>query len=115
MKVLVVTGVLAVAVVLGTIAGISALHSKSRSQIASLISEIRPGMPFSSVASRLGRESQTFTNAAEVETWGTTKEQRIVTNSTLHLFVHGTVPMRWICIYTDRDSQTVLYASWRDM
>lgn len=114
-KVLIAIAVLTVLVVGGFMATISAMHAKSRREITQLVSQIRPGTAFSSVAARLGPEWQTLTNVAEIESYGTTKDQRIVTNSALHMFVHGTIQPLWVCIYTDRGSQTVLYASWKDM
>ena len=109
---------LAVIVSLGVVAiivTVNHMHEKSRRQITQLVSEIQPGMSFSSVTSRLGQVSRVFTNTTEIQTWGTIMEDRIVTNSTLHMFVHDAIPLRWICIYTDRNSQTVTYASWKDM
>jgi hypothetical protein len=94
---------------------VTVLHARSRHQIAQLVSEIQLGASFPAVASRLGPESQTLTNSEYIESYGTTKDASIVTNSTLHLFVYKAIPWRWICIYTDRDSQKVIYASWRDM
>ena len=38
----------------------------------------------------------------------------IVTNTVLYLFVHRAIPLRWICVYTDADSN-VMHASWKDM
>lgn len=114
-KVLIVIVALAIVFTGGFMVAISVVHAKSRRQISQLVSGIQPGTPFSTVASRLGRESLTLTNAADIESYGTTKEAPIVTNSTLHMFVHEAIPLRWICVYTDRDSQTVVYASWRDM
>jgi hypothetical protein len=115
LKVLVAIVLLAILVIGGFMVTISVLHVKSRHQITQLVSEIRPGMSFSAVVSRLGSESQTLTNALYIESYGTTKEASIVTNLTLHMFVHKAIPLRWICIYTDRDSQKVIYASWKDM
>jgi len=112
-KILVAIVVLTAVVVGGLMATISALHAKSRREINKLVSEIRPGTPFSGVAAQLGRESRTFTNAAEIRGYGETPG--IATNSVLHLFVHGDIPPRWICIYTDHDSRSILYATWRDM
>jgi hypothetical protein len=115
LKVLVAIVLLAILVIGGFMVTISVLHAKSRHQITQLVSEIRPGMAFSDVVSRLGRESQILTNALHIESYGTTKEASIVTNSTLHMFVHRTFIFYWICVYTDRDSQKVIYASWKDM
>ena len=115
LKILGAVALLGVVIIVGFMVTVSFLHAKSRRQIAQLVAEIQPGTSLSTVASRLGRESLTLTNPAEIEGYGTTKEARIVTNSTLHLFVYEAIPLRWICIYTDRGSQTVVYASWRDM
>ena len=90
------------------------MHAKSRRQITQIVSEIRPGMPFHAVASRLGRANETLTNSADIAVRGTTKDDKIVTNTVLNLFVHNAIPFRWICVYTDRDSN-VVYASWKDM
>jgi hypothetical protein len=114
-KILVTLAVIAILGVVAVMVTINHIHQKSRRQITQLVSEIQPGMSFSGVTSRLGQVSQVFTNPAEIQTWGTTKENRIVTNSTLHMFFHDAIPFRWICIYTDRNSQTVTYASWKDM
>ena len=115
LKVLIAIVLLAILVIGGFMVTISVLHAKSRRQITQLVFEIRPGMSFGSVASRLGPESQTLTNVVDIESYGTTRDAGVVTNSTLHMFVHHAVPFRWICVYTDRDSQTIIYASWKDM
>ena len=115
LKALMVFVVLALLLIVGFMGTISFLHARSRQQISRLVSEIRPGTPFSDVVSRLGRESQTLTNASEIESYATTGQPRTLTNSSLHLFVHRAIPLRWICVYTDRESQSVLYASWKDM
>jgi hypothetical protein len=107
--------VIAILGIVAVMVAVNHMHKKSRRQITQLVSEIQPGMSFSNVTSRLGKVSQVYTNAGDIQTWGTTKEDLIVTNSTLHMFVHDAVPFRWICIYTDRNSQTVTHASWKDM
>lgn len=114
-KFLLVVGLIAVFGFIVIFISVSYLHAKSHRQISQLVSEIQPGASFLSVSSRLGRVSQILTNTVDIQTWGTTKEDCIVTNSTLHMFVHDAIPFRWICIYTDRDAQTIIYASWRDM
>jgi hypothetical protein len=114
-KVSVAIVLLAVLIVGGLMVTIDVLHAKSRRQMTQLVSEIRPGMSFHSVTSRLGPESQTLTNAVEIESYGTTTDPSVVTNSVLHLFVHRAFIFYRICVYTDRDSQNVIYASWKDM
>ena len=115
LKALIVVVVLALLLIGGFMGTISFLHARSRHQISQLVAEIRPGTPFSSVLSRLGRESLTLTNASEMESYVTTGQSHTLTNATLHLFVHNAIPMRWICVYTDHESHSVLYASWKDM
>jgi len=114
-KILLVVVALAFFGIVTVMVSVSRMHKKSRREITQIVSEIQPGMSFTSITSRLGQVSQTFTNPTEIQIWGTTKDQSILTNSTLHMFVHDAIPMRWVCIYTDRDAQTVVYASWRDM
>jgi len=112
-KILVAIVVVSAVAVGGLVATISALHAKSRREITKVVSEIRPGTSFTDIAAQLGRESQTLSNAAEIRAYGETPG--VATNLVLHLFIHGDIPPRWICIYTDCDSRNVFYATWRDM
>ena len=99
----------------GFMAAVSFLHAKASRDVTQLVSEIRPGTAFSSIASKLGGEPLTYTRAVEIESYGTTKEPTIVTNSALHVFAHDARSWSYrICIYTDTNSEAVLYASWKE-
>jgi hypothetical protein len=115
LKLLAVVIVLAILLIGGFMGTISFMRAKSHRQITQLVSEIRPGMPFTNVASRLGREVRTLTEAYDVERYGTAKQASIVTNSVLHVFAHEDRPwFYWIHVYTDTRSEAVIYASWRE-
>ena len=91
------------------------LNQKSKRAIVQLVAELKPGTSFATVKSRLGEPSQTFTNSEDLEIWGTTKDKAITTNCLLHKFMHRGIPYRWVLIYTDRNTNAVVYASWQDM
>lgn len=80
-----------------------------------MVAQLTPGMPFSAVTSRLGQATQTFTSEDEIRVFGTSHEESIITNSVLYAFSHRGPPYRWIVVYTDRQSQRVLYADSKDL
>ena len=112
-KILGVLAVLALAAFLTVIIVVERTRAKSKREITHIVSQIRPGMPLHHVTA-LGPIRQTITNATNIVLWGTTKEDKIVTNSVLNMFIHNAIPFRWICVYTDHQSN-VVYASWKDM
>jgi hypothetical protein len=93
---------------------VEGMHQKSRREIVQLVSEIEPGSSLSSVVSRFGEPSRVYTSPPEIKIMGTTEDDHIVSSSTLYLFMHRAVPLRWICVYVEPASETVIYASWRD-
>jgi len=104
--------------VLATVAlivSVNYLNQKSKQAIVQLVSELKPGTSFATVKLRLGEPSQIFTNSEDLEIWGTTKDKTITTNCLLHKFMHRGIPYRWVLIYTDRNTNAVVYASWQDM
>jgi hypothetical protein len=105
-------------VVLGTIGlivSINYLNQKSKRAIAGLVSELKPGTSFAKVKLRLGEPSQVFTNSEVIEISGTTKDEAITTNCFLFKFLHQGIPYRWVLIYTDRNTNAVVYADWQGM
>jgi len=101
----------------GLIVSSNYLNQKSKRGIMQLVSELKPGTAFGAVKLRLGEpsQSQIFTNAEELEIWGTTKDKAITTNCLLFRFMHRGIPHRWVLIYTDRNTNAVVYADWQDM
>ena len=112
--VLTIVGVVIVAAV-GLIAFSEYLNHKSKHELTQLVSELKPGTSFTVVKSRLGEPSQIFTNSGEIEMFGTTKDKSITTNCLLYKFMSKSVPFRWVLIYTDRNTNAVVYSSWQDM
>jgi hypothetical protein len=110
---------LAVLCVVGLIAVIEFISHRSQREVVSTVAQLSPGTPFSSAVERLGRPTQAFTNAEEIVWWveknGARVEARVATNSVLHTFVHRGPPFRYILVYTDRESQRVVYADWCHM
>ena len=48
--------------------------------------------------------------------FGTTKDKSITTNTLLFkFFMRKSIPFRWVLIYTDRNTNAVVYADWQDM
>jgi len=81
-----------------------------------MASELGPGTSFAIVKSRLGQPSQVYTNSEDVEMFGTTKDKSITTNTLLFkFFMRKSIPFRWVLIYTDRNTNAVVYADWQDM
>jgi hypothetical protein len=112
---LTIVGVVIIAAV-GLVASSEYVNRKSKRELTQLVSELRPGTSFAVVKSRLGEPSQIYTNAEEVEIFGTTKDKSITTNCLLFkFFMRRSIPFRWILIYTDRNTNAVVYAAWQDM
>jgi hypothetical protein len=118
-KILGVLLMLAVLCVVGVIAVVEFIRHRSQREVVATVAQLSPGTPFSSALERLGRPTQAFTNAEDIVWWveqnGARVEARIATNSVLHTFVHRGVPFRYILVYTDRESQRVIYANWCHM
>jgi hypothetical protein len=112
--VLTTVGVVILAAV-GLIASSEYLNRKSKRELTQLVSELGPGTSFAVVKSRLGEPSQVYTNSEAIEAFGTTKDKSITTNCLLHKFFYRGIPYRWFLIYTDRDTNAVVYADWQDM
>lgn len=112
--VLVIIGVSVFGVV-GLIVSSNYLRQKSKRAIVRLVSELKPGTSFADVKLRLGETAQVFTNSEELEIWGTTKDKTITTNCLLFKFVNRGIPYRWVLIYTDRNTNAVVYSDWQDM
>ncbi len=88
---------------------------RSQRQVEKIVAGLKPGIPFSAVVQQLGNPIQNHTNAEVVALYGTRKDLSFITNSVLYMFAHQGPPMRWILIYTDKDSRTLTYADWRNM
>ena len=118
-KILGVLLLLVVLCVIGLIAVVQFVTHRSQREVVSTVSQLTPGTPFSAAVQRLGQPTQTFTNGEEIVSWvervGSHVEARVATNSVLHTFVHSGPPFRYILVYTDRESQRILYADWCHM
>jgi hypothetical protein len=118
-KILGVLLLLVVLCVVGLIVVIEFVRHRSQKEVLSTIAQLSPGTPFSVAVQRLGQPTQTFTNGEEIVSWierlGARVEPRVATNSVLHTFVHSGPPFRYILVYTDRESQRVVYADWCHM
>jgi hypothetical protein len=113
--VLTIVGVVIMAGV-GLIASGEYLNRKSKRELTQLVSELGLGTSFAVVKSRLGEPSQIYTNSEEIKMFGTTKDKSITTNCLLYkFFMRRSIPFRWILIYTDRNTNAVVYADWQDM
>jgi len=118
-KILGVLLLLAAICVGGLIAMVEFARHRSQRQVADIVAQFSPGTPFAVVLQRLGQPRQTITNGEEIVWWveklGSHVESRVATNSALHTFVHSGPPFRYILVYTDRESQKVVYANWCHM
>ncbi|HTY88244.1 MAG TPA: hypothetical protein VMB80_12325 [Candidatus Acidoferrum sp.] len=113
--VLVMTGILFLAAI-GLVVSAEYLNRKSKHELTQMASELGPGTSFAIVKSRLGQPSQVYTNSEDVEMFGTTKDKSITTNTLLFkFFMRKSIPFRWVLIYTDRNTNAVVYADWQDM
>ena len=114
-KILGVLMALAVLLVVGFIAVVEFLRARSGREIREVVTQLTPGTPFSDVTTRLGQATQTFTSEDDIRVFGTSHDASIITNSVLYAFSHRGPPYRWIVVYTDRQSQRVLYADSKDL
>jgi len=105
----------AVVVVVGLIGIIEFQTSRSESQVQRIVAQIPPDTLFSTVVQQLGSPIQSYTNAAEIQAFGIIKEPNFIKNCALHMFTHRGPPSRWILIYTDQQSQRVVFAAWTHM
>ena len=87
----------------------------SLSEVKQIVAQLAPGTPFSQVVQQLGSPMRSYTNAEEMAAFGTRMEGSLITNTSLHQFPHRGPPYRWIFVYTDRMSQRVVLADWRNM
>jgi hypothetical protein len=106
---------LAVLLVVGFIVFVEVLRARSSREIREVVAQLTPGTPFSDVTTRLGQATQTFTSQDDIRVFGTSHDASIITNSVLYAFSHRGPPYRWIVVYTDRQSQRVLYADSKDL
>jgi hypothetical protein len=88
---------------------------RSQKQVEELVARFPPETPFTTVVQQLGSATQTFTNAEDIVVMGSRKEESFAANKVLHMFSHRGTPFRWILIYTDKDSERVVYAAWSHM
>jgi hypothetical protein len=101
--------------VVGFIAIVEFLRTRSGQEIREIVAQLTPGTPFSDVTTRLGQAAQTFTREDDIRDFGTSHDASIITNSVLYAFGHRGPPYRWIVVYTDKQSQRVLYADSKDL
>jgi multidrug efflux pump subunit AcrB len=118
-KILGVLFLVVVLCVLGLIAIVEFVTYRSQREVVSTVAQLPPGTPFSVALQRLGQPTQTFRDGAEILSWvekvGARVEPQVATNSVLHTFVHCGPPFRYILVYTDGESQRVVYADWCHM
>jgi hypothetical protein len=88
---------------------------RSLRQLQQVVAQLAPPTAFTTVLQRLGNPNQSHTNADVIALYGTRKDESFITNTVLHMFSHRGPPYRWILIYTDRESERVLYADWHHM
>lgn len=113
-----VLGVLALvgALLIAAFIGVVELQSRqSLRELKQLVVEFAPGTPFTHVVQRLGSPAQTHRAAQDMAVFGTRTDASLLTNSVLHMFIHRGPPYRWVLIYTDRESQRIVHANWKDM
>src|SRR5690606_30365406 len=107
---------LAALAVVGGIGGVEFVRHRSRREVVSIVSQLTPGTPFSAAVQRLGQPTQTITSGEEidflVESMGARAGQGVATNSLLHTFVHDGPPFRYILVFTDQESLSIVYADW---
>lgn len=105
--------------VVGLIAVIEFVRNRSQKEVVSTVAQLSPDTPFSVAVQRLGQPTQVFTKGEEIVWWvekvGARVDPCVATNSMLHTFVHRGLPFRYILVYTDRESQRVVYADWCHM
>ena len=105
--------------VLGIIVAVEFVTRRSQREVVATVAQLLPGTQFSAAVQRLGQPTQSFTNGEEIVSWvervGAHVEPRVASNSVLHTFVHHGTPFRYILVYTDRESQRVVYADWCHM
>ncbi len=118
-KILAVLLLLVVICIISLVAAVEFVSHRSQREVVSTVSQLTPGTSFSAAVQLLGQPTQTFTNGEEVVFWvekvGARVEPGVAKNSVLHTFVHDGPPFRYILVYTDRESQRIVYADWCDM
>ena len=117
-RVLKIAGLVALALVLCVVAfigGIWFLSWRSERQLNTIVSELRPGAPFSAAVTRLGQPTRTITAANEMHAFDRAGTPSANPDTTLYLFVHRGPPYRWVLVYTDGASQTIRHAEWQHM
>ena len=101
--------------VIGIIGAIEYWSARSARELGQIVAQLPPGTAFTAVTNRLGQAMRTITVEDQIRVFGTSSEASLITNSILHMFAHRGPPYRWILVYTDRQSQRVLYADSKDM
>jgi len=109
---LILLGILSIA---GFIAIIEILWARSNRQVREIVAVLPSGTSFSAATNRLGKPGQSLTNEIDIRVFGTSKDEELITNSILHTFGHTGPPYRWIIIYTDKASEKVLHADFKDL
>jgi hypothetical protein len=88
---------------------------RSLRQVKEVVAQMVPGTPFTNVVQQLGKPVDAITDSQYMLLRGTRKEEGFVADKVMHMFVHRGPPYRWILIYTDKDSERVVYADWSAM
>ena len=104
---------------LGLIAIVEFIRHCSPRPVMAVVGLLSPGTSFSVTMQRLGQLTQNFTNGAELVCWAEKMHSRVeanvAINSILHTFVHQGRPFRYVLVYTDQESQKVVFAEWCHM
>ncbi|HEY5744060.1 MAG TPA: hypothetical protein VIS99_16165 [Terrimicrobiaceae bacterium] len=105
----------AVLCIVALIGGVEFLTWRSERQVKAIVSELVPGAPLSAATARLGQPTRTVTNSDEIRAWLHQSESNALRDSTLYFFVHRGPPFRYVLVVTDRTSQKIQHAEWKNM
>ncbi len=115
LKLLAASWMVVLLLIAGFIGLIELQHLWSLRQVKQEVAKIVPGMTLTNVVQQLGKPVYVLTDTQYMLMRGTRKETNFVAGKVLHMFVHRGPPFRWILIYTDKDSERVVYADWSAM
>jgi hypothetical protein len=88
-------------------------------QVVAMVATFPPGTPFSVCEAELRKPIQTITDRDELEHWlrkvTGREDYPIPEHAILHAFSHRGPPYRFILVFTDEVSRSVLQADWCGM
>ncbi|HWB06943.1 MAG TPA: hypothetical protein VG796_28220 [Verrucomicrobiales bacterium] len=95
------------------------LDRRAERQVIAIVAELSPGTSYSVAVQRLGQPVETHKDGDQIEDWvrhvGSHVEPEIAHSSVLHVFTHSGPAYRYVLVFTDRESQKVVYANWCSM